>query len=203
MKMLFLVLAIALCVPSVAQVPAQPVDISPLLIGEQIPNTTLHATDGTSVQLMSKIQTKPTVLIFYRGGWCPYCNAHLGALQEIESDILAAGYQIIAISPDSPDQLKASVEKNHLKYTLLSDATSTASTAFGIAFQAPEGYKETLKKSSGGLNKGYLPVPSVFVVDQTGMIVFEYISPSYKQRISGKLLLQVLRTLDTSDGDSK
>ena len=55
-----------------------------------------------------------------------------------------------------------------------------------------------LSEKSGGLNEGILPVPSIFVVDTSGKILFEYINPDYKTRLSSSLLLAVLKNLGTS-----
>jgi len=75
-------------------------DICPLLIGEILPKATLQDAEGKTVALETIIKIKPTVLVFYRGGWCPFCNMQLSSLVEIEKDILDLGYQIVAISPD-------------------------------------------------------------------------------------------------------
>jgi peroxiredoxin len=152
------------------------------LIGEKIPGLTLVSVTGETTNLAALFKSKPTVLIFYRGGWCPYCNQQLAELQGIESQILSAGYQIVAISPDAPDNLRESLDKHELKYTLLSDNESKLAIQVGIAFQAPERYENLLIKASAGKNKNTLPVPSVFVVNQEGEILFEHINPDYKQR---------------------
>ena len=40
-----------------------------------------------------------------------------------------------------------------------------------------------------------LPVPTVMIVNQKGVIQFEYINPNYKERLSSEMLLEVLKTL--------
>lgn len=178
------------------QLPEKAEDISPLLIGEKIPAVTLVSADGIKQNLTDLISSKPTVLLIYRGGWCPYCNAHLSDIQKAESDILGLGYQIFAISPDSPEILKQSGEKQNLQYSLYSDADGKLIKALGIAFRAPERYSGKLDKSSGGFNEGFLPVPSLFVADTSGKILFEYVNPDYKTRIGSELLIAVLKELN-------
>lgn len=170
-------------------------DISPLLIGEKIPNLTLKSSENTDVNISDLLKKKKTVLVFYRGGWCPYCNMHLQALAEAENQILDLGYQIIAVSPDSPENLKVTAEKDKLKYTLLSDSKGELIKAAGIAFEAPENYKTVINVHSNEVNKSFLPVPSVFVVNTESDIIFEYISPDFKQRITTELLVSVLKNL--------
>ena len=198
MKVLLLLLALA-TVAAYAQspsIPALATDISPLLVGESAPDLKVRNIEGKEESLKEILGRKPTVLIFYRGGWCPYCNVHLAELQGIEKDILDLGYQVVGISPDSPASLKASVEKNELNYSLLSDSDLGAAKAFGLAFQAPEKYKEMLAGASGGDNSsGLLPVPAVFVFNTEGQIQFEYINPNYNTRIKGNMLKAVLASL--------
>lgn len=178
-----------------AQIADKAEDISPLLIGEKIPDITLVSAEGKHETLASITGEKPSVLLFYRGGWCPYCNRHLSDIGTIEDKILNLGYQIIAISPDSPEKLNVTTEKDKLKYRLFSDASGELSKAMGIAFKAPERSLNMLSEYSGGQNSGFLPVPSVFVTDKEGKIIFEYINPDYKIRISADLLLAVLENL--------
>lgn len=139
-------------------------DISPLLSGEKIPIVPLLDRTGKSVDLNKMIEAKPTILVFYRGGWCPYCSKQLAGLQTISNDLQALGYQLIAVSTDKPKGLNESVAEGNLDYTLLSDADLTVSKKFGIAFKAPKGYRELLPKSTGGKDiELLLPVPSIFI----------------------------------------
>jgi peroxiredoxin len=177
-------------------VPEKPTDISPLLIGEAIPTVNIPDANGKSFDLNARVAEKPTILIFYRGGWCPFCNKELAGLQSIQADLVKMGYQIIAISTDSPENLTKSIGKHQLSYTLLSDSDLGISKQFGIAFKAPAAYAQTITEGSGGKNvEKLLPVPSVFILDQKGIIQFEHINPDFKQRISSSLLQSVADAL--------
>lgn len=189
------ILFLTLYSSSAQEIPNKATDISPLLIGEKIPDIELSDINGTRVWLRKLAAEKQMILIFYRGGWCPYCNLHLQDLQSVEADILNAGYQIIAISADSPEKLKVSIDENKLNYTLLSDADTRGAQRFGLAYQAPDKYRNMLDQYSDKMNKGILPVPAVFVLDKKGVILFEYISPDYTKRIKGSLLLAVIKEL--------
>ena len=180
---------------SFAQFPAKNTDVSPLLISEFIPDTTIVAVDGTKQSTKNIFSNKPTVLIFYRGGWCPYCNLHLVEIQKVEKDIVSMGFQIIAVSTDSPKNLNLTTAKDSLKYSLYSDSNGALAKSIGIAYKAPKNYEPILKTGSEGVNPGFLPVPSLFVVDTSGKIVFEYISLDIKNRISAELVLSVLKSL--------
>ncbi|MDW7694433.1 peroxiredoxin-like family protein [Flammeovirgaceae bacterium SG7u.111] len=172
-----------------AQIPDKAEDISPLLIGEVLPNSELTKADGSTAKFYDVIKEKPTVLVFYRGGWCPYCNMQLSALAIAEEEILELGYQIVAVSPDSFENIEPTVEKDKVKYSIYSDAGGKFSQEAGIAFKlSPE--KARQKKTET------LPVPTVFVTDTKGQILFEYISPNYKKRMTPELLMAVLKNLE-------
>lgn len=170
-------------------------EISPLLIGAELPKVTVQKTDSTLVSVRDLTNKKKTVLIVYRGGWCPYCNQHLKNVATIENEILSLGYQILAVSPDSPSSLSKTLDKDQLNYTLLSDSKGELLNALGITFEAPLIYKPIISKGSNKVNKNFLPVPSVYVINEDNKIVFEYIAPDYKHRISEQLLLAVLKSL--------
>lgn len=179
-----------------AGVPLKPEDISPLLVGEQIPVLRMLKSSGEMFDLNKSVSETPTILVFYRGGWCPYCSKHLAGLQEIEKDLVKMGYQIIAVSTDSPDNLSKTMTKQKLSYTLLSDADLSAAKKFGIAFKGPQNYDKFLPETSGGKNVDkLLPVPSVFILNKKGNILFEYINPNITQRLSASLLMAVATAL--------
>ncbi|MFY8181915.1 MAG: peroxiredoxin family protein [Flavobacterium sp.] len=189
-KFLFILLAISGF--SFAQIAEKAEDISPLLIGEKIPKQDLISVDNKAVST-SDIFNKKTVLIIYRGGWCPYCNSQLMEMQEIENQIIALGYQIVAISPDSPKFLKETTKEDKLNYQLFSDSDGKFSEALGIAFKRD---KPKLDKYSEGKNPGFLPVPTVYILDENREIEFLYINPNYAKRLKGEMLLAVLKSFE-------
>ena len=171
-------------------------DISPILIGETLPNGNFQNVEGEYIQLKAILEEKPTILVFYRGGWCPYCNVQLSGLVEIEEDILELGYQIVAISPDDYKNLQSTIENNSTKYKLLSDPNGEFIQEIGIAFKTSSSLKEyIIGKGQKGKTSSVMPAPTVMIVDKKGVIKFEYINPNYKERISGEMLLSVLKTL--------
>ncbi len=172
-----------------AQVAQQPEDISPVLIGETLPESSLINFEGKEITTQDIFKGDRTILVVYRGGWCPFCNAQLSDLGAIQQELVDLGYQIIAVSPDSYQNEAETLHKNALNYSLYSDNSTNFIQKLGIAFQAPEKYSTMLLKSSGGENQNVIPVPSVFIIDENQTILFEYISPDYKNRIDGSLLL--------------
>ncbi len=179
-----------------AQIPENPEDISPLLIGETLPSVNLIDDLGEIINLNNQIKKMNTVLVFYRGGWCPFCNMQLSGLASSEIDIIKLGYQIIAVSPDDYRNLKPTIQEDNVKYKVYSDPNGEFIQQVGIAFTASPNTMEYIFNKTIGKTTEILPVPTVLVLNTKGEILFEYISPNYKQRISPELLLAVLENLD-------
>lgn len=181
---------------SYAQIEDKAEDICPLLIGETIPNAVLLDAEGNDVKLKTIISQMPSVLVFYRGGWCPYCNKQLSGLAAIEKDIIKLGYQIIAISPDEFLNLKNTEETDTVHYQLFSDPQAKLIQDIGIAYKTPLMAKAYISAKTKGKVTDILPVPTIMIIDKNGEIQFEYINPNYKKRLSTDLLLSVLNTLN-------
>jgi peroxiredoxin len=64
-----------------------------------------------------------SIVLFYRGNWCPFCNAQLNAFQRKLPEFEKLGVRIIAISADSLDEAKQTVEKHHLTFPVLYGAS--------------------------------------------------------------------------------
>jgi len=112
---------------------------------------------------------------------------------------------VIAISPDRPAKLVESRKAKSIGYALYSDSDLNAARAFGIAFQLDattrkkyEGYGFDLEDAAGR-GHGWLPVPSVFLVDGGGTIRWVYSNPDYKVRPENEMLLEAARGVARSD----
>lgn len=118
----------------------------------------------------------------------------MSQLQVVEPALTALGYQILALSPDTPENLAATHRKAGTAYVPLSDSGMQAARGFGIAFQVPEAMSARLKgfgidlvKASGRSHE-QLPVPSVFLVGADGRIQFQYVNPAYQYRLAPEVL---------------
>jgi len=169
--------------------------VQPVGQGAVAPSARMQTVDGRDLDMTTVYQRQPTVLVFYRGGWCPYCNSHLEELATSADQLREMGFQIVGISPDRPSELAKSIEKLDLEYTLLSDADAELTKAFGLAFEVGqptiekyEGYGIDLEASSGH-DHHILPVPAVYLIETDGRIRFAFWDADYKNRLSGKKLL--------------
>ncbi|GAB2693821.1 peroxiredoxin-like family protein [Aliiglaciecola sp. 3_MG-2023] len=177
-----------------------PEDVTPLLNGQTIPSATLRTATGAPVSLQAMVMQKPTIILFYRGGWCPYCSRQLAELKDIEQPLIDLGYQILAISPESPARLQEQKLETEFAVQLLSDESLQAIKGFGIGFYVPMETKANYKAkknieltAEAGSDRAVLPAPSVFITDKSGLIKFNYVNPNFKVRPSAELLLQAAK----------
>jgi len=174
---------------TVGKIAASATDVVPLDKGANVPKLTLKAADGKAFDLNAAVAKKPTVLIFYRGGWCPFCNTQLSGLVGIVKDLTDAGYQLLAVSPDKPEELAKTMDKDKLTYTLLSDSDAAAIQAFGLAFKAASTQFNMLEQYSGATHHA-LPVPAVYILGTDGAIKFVHFDPDYKVRMDPAKILE-------------
>jgi peroxiredoxin len=166
----------------------------PLQVGNRAPDFTATRADGTAYAFAASHLKRPYVLIFYRGGWCPYCNTQLADLHSVEPKLRSAGFEVLFLSTDRPELLYSSLKDQTVSYTLLSDPGLRAAQAFHIAFHLDDQqYAEQLKfgvdlEKTTGTKAHALPVPSVFIIDTSGVIRFVYSNPDFRIRLSAQEL---------------
>jgi peroxiredoxin len=192
---------VAMMEDATAQLRASGIEDTALPLGAPLPNVSLTDALGYTVGLKSLHAGKPTVIIFYRGGWCPYCNLELREWQRLLPDLQSAGAQLIAISPQLPDNSLNTSQKNELAYPVLSDSSLAAANAFGIAFELPPELIELYSKvgndlpTLNGNGQWVLPIPATFVFDAAGNLVFRHVESDYRQRAEPTQVIELLSTL--------
>lgn len=175
-------------------------EVSPLLNGQMVPDVAVTTIDNQKLPLADYLDGKKTVLFFYRGGWCPFCNTQMGQLKQVTKPLADMGFQLVGISTDAPADLQKSVEKNALDYELLSDFGSDVSQAFGLAFfnsaKTTKRYVERLgltnqlKENKAGEKRLVLPAPAIYVIDSNGLVQFNYVNPNFRVRLHPEILLK-------------
>jgi peroxiredoxin len=173
-------------------------------VGETLASFTLNDASGEQVELDQLLETGPVVIVFYRGGWCPYCNLALRTYQqELLPQLAAYDARLVAISPQSPDQSLTTVEKANLEFTVLSDPGSRVAQEIGIVFQQADevlaaqrtlGLDLALVNAEGSTR---LPRPTVLIIDQNRTVRFVDVQPDYTARTEVTDILTALDDLRT------
>lgn len=186
---------------SAGELAPAPDQVRPILPGSALPDIVLLTLDGTPAALRTQVGAKPAIPVFYRGGWCPYCNLQLSRLRLIQKNVEALGYRTIAISPDRPEELRKTLGKDALAYTLLSDGKAHVMKAFGIGYRVDA--KTMAQYTRYGIDLGAasgqatpaLQVPSVLIVDGHGELQFSYAHPDYRVRIPATVVLAAAKAI--------
>lgn len=170
-----------------------------LQVGNVVPGFSLTNATGKRVSLDELLRKGPVIINFYRGGWCPYCNLELLALQRALPEIKALGGQLIAITPESPDNSLSTAEKHKLTFEVLSDRDNKVAKLFGIAFEIPpylrkvfEGFGLDLSKHNAS-DAYQLPLPATYIVNQDKTIVLAFASEDFRNRASISDILKALK----------
>jgi peroxiredoxin len=181
--------------------------IKPLGVGDSAPRFIVKTVEGENYDFDPREREHPSIIVAFRGGWCPFCNMHLSELRHVIPEINELGVEVLFLSGDRSellyDSLKAETQEDidGLGYDIYSDADANAAIALGIAFRASD---RTIKgrndkgqdiEGSSMTRHGVLPVPAVFAIDGNGVITFAYANSDYKVRVPADELLQVATAL--------
>lgn len=159
-----------------------------LQVGAMAPDLTLPDALNRPTTLSLLWQRGPLVLVFYRGGWCPYCNLELRAWQQQADALQHLGAQLVAVSPQTPDNSLSTAEKNALAFPVLSDSALQAATAFGVAFEMPPELIALYTQAGNDLavvngnGRWVLPLPATYVIDRDGRIAYAHVEVDHRLR---------------------
>ena len=140
----------------------------------------------------------PLLVVFYRGGWCPYCNLQLRDLQKHLKSIQAQGAQLVAISPQTPDSTAGTVKKGNLGFYVLSDNDGAVAKKFGLMYKLNKELIALYKKfeidleNSNGNKDWELPISATYIVNQSGKITYSFVDADYKKRPETSELVKLI-----------
>jgi len=173
-----------------------------LKLGDKAPNFALPNQQGTLVSLDNLLAKGPVIVTFYRGSWCPYCNLQLKALQSRLEQIHGLGAQLVAISPEVPDDSLTENEISEMNFEVLSDQNADVAGQFGVAWKVPDFVLDHMKvdrnldieKINNG-NANIMPIPATFVLDKTGTAVWRFVDVDYRVRSEPEDIINELKKL--------
>ena len=168
--------------------------------GSAAPAFSLPDAHGEPVASDSLWDEGPVVLSFYRGGWCPYCNIELRALQQRLPEIEALGARLVAITPETPDNALSTQEKNEIAFDVLSDSGNRVASAFGLSFRLPDEVNDIYKnqfgidlEASNGDASQTLAVPATFVIGKGGKVLKAFVDADYTRRAEPDEVIAALK----------
>lgn len=172
-----------------------------LFVGDTMPSFALKNTQGEEITSKSLLDKGYLAIVFYRGGWCPYCNIHLRALNKAYPQIKSLGAELVAISPQKVEKGLQTTEQNSLQFPLLYDEDNEVAEKFGVVFTLPQPLVEVYNdlgidlREYNETRKPELPIPAVYIVAPDGKIEFSYVEPDYRKRLDPQEIVSFLEEL--------
>lgn len=106
---------------------------------------------------------KKYVMFFYPRAMTPGCTTESCDFRDSYAEFAESGYEVIGVSPDSPEQNAKFKEKEGLNFDLLSDEDHVLAESLGAWGE---------KKLYGKITEGL--IRSTFVVDENGEVTRAY-----------------------------
>lgn len=174
-------------------------------VGEKAPEFSLLDATGKLISLNEILQNGAVVLVFYRGNWCPWCNLQLRILQQsLLPELISLGANLIAISPQTPDNSLSMKEKHELTFHVLSDINNEIADKYGLAFEIEKDVIENAYSKIGlsipdfnGSKDWRIPVTGTFIIDQKGIIKSSHVNGDFRYRQEPMVIIEELKNISS------
>jgi peroxiredoxin len=167
-----------------------------LKAGDKAPDFTGYDQSGKMIDSKKLLEKGPMVLFFYRGKWCSYCNRYLDYYQDSLNIITDQGFNVIAITPESIENVEQTVKFHKLTFTVVYDCQEQIMKDFNVMFSVTKAYQDKILSGlstdiakNNGRDAARLPVPATFIINRQGIITAVRFDPDYKNRASVKWML--------------
>ena len=154
-------------------------------VGQSAPDFVARDLAGNETRLSSLIVGRKALLLFYRGGWCPFCNEQLAAIAKDYQKFQELKAMIVAVSGEEVEKGRSLLQKLSLPFVLLSDTAFEAIDRYGVRDSNPS---EMLR--ARGI--GQLSKPSAFIIDGAGIVRYRYVGKNAPDRPKNEDLLRAL-----------
>lgn len=170
-------------------------------LGDIAPEFELKNSTGALVKLSDYLTQGPVVLTWYRGGWCPYCNLTLKALQDLIPEFKGNGANVLALTPELPDNSLNTTEKNNLQFEVLTDLNLDVAKGYNLVFKLGKSVSDLYKKNFdlvayNGNDSDELPLAATYVIDQQGIVTYSFFSADYRERAEPAEVLEAVKKLN-------
>jgi peroxiredoxin len=167
----------------------------------KIPEFQLPDHDGKTISSSDLLAKGRLVLCFIRGRWCPFCVAQMEMMNLILPDIEQQGATLLAISPQTVQQLFFMRDQHKLRFPLLSDAGNKVARQFGLTYRVPEDQKAIYQRAFvnlpfvNGDDTWGLPIPATYIIDHDGTVLYASANEDYTDRPEPGEIVRLLMDL--------
>lgn len=170
-------------------------------VGDPAPGFRLTDQNGAVVRLSDRVAQGPVVLLFSRGGWCPFCTLQLRAWQDELPRLHEAGGDLLAVFPQRVEVCARTAERDLLAYPVLSDCGGCVADLYGVSTELPEVLRPLYTRLGhdlpriNGSGDWRLSLTSTFVVGRDGRIAFAHTDRALPDRLAPGPVIDVVRGL--------
>lgn len=149
-------------------------------VGDSLPDFALEDGAGRTWTSSELLDHGPLVLALFRGGWCPYCELTMLALEDARPAIEALGARAVGVMPGGREQVASAAAKRGIRYPLLADPANGFARMCGLAYELSPGHArihQVRGRNFPALHNDAiwrLPVPAVFVVEPNARVAFAF-----------------------------
>lgn len=165
--------------------------------GGQAPDATLLTIQDEEITLSDLWADQNVMLIFYRGGWCPYCNAQIRDITVKYDEFEERGLLPVMVSVDEPDAASLLTSAYDVPFPVMSDSDLDGHQAYNVVLTVTEAeYQARLARGTdmeafSGEDHHSMAVPSTFLIEKGGKLVWSHVDVNFRVRPSAKQLLEV------------
>jgi len=170
-------------------------------VGQKVPDIHARDLEGRDVSLSALYTKGPILLAFYRGGWCPFCNSENHALTTAYPEYQKRGVTPVTVSVDTPDAEAKTKATYTIPFPVLSDSDATMIEAFHVVNKVDDATLAKMKgfgvdlESYSGKAHHEIAVPSLFLIDRSGVVRWAHSDRDFKARPS---TAQILAAIDAA-----
>jgi len=139
--------------------------------GDSLPSMSLVTTEGVTVTDRDLVAQAPTLLVLYRGWWCPSHRSQLDELVREYEKLSQAGLTVFAASVDSPDESSAIQQHVGDKITILCNVPTRLLDEVGVRDSKGAPWYDRL---IFGAKNQEIAMPSAVVIDAEGIVAYSY-----------------------------
>lgn len=170
-----------------------------LEVGEKAPDFIGYDQTGKQVELKKLLEKAPVIMFFYMGKWCPVCSRYLNNYQDSLKILTDQGFNVVAITPESIENVEQTVKLHGLTFTVIYDCQEKIMRDYNVMFSVTKSYQAKIFSGlsidiakNNGRDVARLPVPATFIINRDGIIVAAQFDPDYNNRASVKWMLKNL-----------
>jgi peroxiredoxin len=169
--------------------------------GQRVPDAHATGLDGKDVTLAALLPRGPILLVFYRGGWCPYCNFEIREMTRAFPEYQKRGVLPVAVSVDKAEESAKTSATYTIPFPVLSDGDLSFIDGFHVANHLEEatlvkmkGFGVDVERASGKAHHT-IAIPALFLIDKQGVVRWAHDDPTITVRPS---TAQILSAIDAA-----